>query len=91
VLFHLLVQVIIFDSDFNPQNDRQAMARCHRIGQTQLVKVYRLLTNKTYETIMFDRASQKLGLEHVGTTLFTDECITVEVSRAHAAGTADEL
>jgi hypothetical protein len=57
-------QVIIFDSDFNPQNDRQAMARCHRIGQTQHVKVYRLLTNKTYEATMFERASQKLGLEH---------------------------
>lgn len=25
--------VIIFDSDWNPQNDIQAMARCHRIGR----------------------------------------------------------
>lgn len=33
--------VIIFDSDFNPQNDLQAMARAHRIGQTRAVKVYR--------------------------------------------------
>jgi chromodomain-helicase-DNA-binding protein 7 len=33
--------VIIFDSDWNPQNDIQAQARCHRIGQTQMVKVYR--------------------------------------------------
>lgn len=33
--------VIIFDSDFNPQNDLQAQARCHRIGQTKSVKVYR--------------------------------------------------
>lgn len=28
---------IFFDSDWNPQNDIQAMARCHRIGQTKLV------------------------------------------------------
>ena len=26
--------VIIFDSDWNPQNDLQAQARAHRIGQT---------------------------------------------------------
>jgi len=33
--------VVIFDSDWNPQNDIQAQARCHRIGQTKNVKVYR--------------------------------------------------
>jgi Helicase conserved C-terminal domain len=33
--------VVVFDSDFNPQNDLQAQARCHRIGQTKSVKVYR--------------------------------------------------
>lgn len=27
------------DSDWNPQNDLQAMARAHRIGQTKIVKV----------------------------------------------------
>ena len=32
---------VIFDSDWNPQNDVQGMARCHRIGQTRPVKVYR--------------------------------------------------
>jgi chromodomain-helicase-DNA-binding protein 7 len=40
---------IIYDSDWNPQNDMQAMARCHRIGQTKQVKIFRLLTNRTYE------------------------------------------
>ena len=53
--------VIIFDSDWNPQNDLQAMARCHRIGQQQEVKVYRLITRNTYEQQLFERASQKLG------------------------------
>jgi hypothetical protein len=33
--------VIIFDSDWNPQNDVQAMARAHRIGQTRDVRIYR--------------------------------------------------
>jgi superfamily II DNA/RNA helicase len=55
--------VIIFDSDWNPQNDIQAQARAHRIGQTSEVKVYRLLTAKTYERGMFERASRKLGLD----------------------------
>jgi len=55
--------VIIFDSDWNPQNDLQAQARCHRIGQTRPVKIYRFITSKTYERRMFERASQKQGLE----------------------------
>ena len=40
---------VIFDSDWNPQNDLQAQARCHRIGQKKSVKIYRLLSRKTYE------------------------------------------
>ncbi|KAG0440802.1 Chromodomain-helicase-DNA-binding protein 9 [Dictyocoela muelleri] len=55
--------VVIFDSDWNPQNDLQAQARCHRIGQTNEVKIYRLVTRNTYEREMFDKASLKLGLD----------------------------
>jgi len=55
--------VIIYDSDWNPQNDIQAQARCHRIGQTQEVKVYRLITANSYERRMFERSSKKLGLD----------------------------
>lgn len=55
--------VIIYDSDWNPQNDLQAQARCHRIGQQKLVKIYRLLCRNTYEREMFDKASMKLGLD----------------------------
>ncbi|CAO3677494.1 unnamed protein product [Rhizopus stolonifer] len=54
---------IIFDSDWNPQNDLQAQARCHRIGQTKPVQVYRLICRNTYEKDMFDRAGMKLGLD----------------------------
>ena len=56
--------VVIFDSDWNPQNDIQAQARAHRIGQTKAVKVYRLLTRKTYEMHLFEAASMKLGLDY---------------------------
>jgi chromodomain-helicase-DNA-binding protein 7 len=41
--------VIIYDSDWNPQNDLQAIARAHRIGQKFEVEVYRFITAKTYE------------------------------------------
>ncbi|KAI8331392.1 P-loop containing nucleoside triphosphate hydrolase protein [Chlamydoabsidia padenii] len=54
---------IIFDSDWNPQNDLQAQARCHRIGQTKPVQIYRLICRNTYEKDMFDRAGMKLGLD----------------------------
>ncbi|KAL1514522.1 hypothetical protein AB1Y20_003620 [Prymnesium parvum] len=54
---------IIFDSDWNPQNDVQAMARSHRIGQSRKVKVFRLVTRNTYESEMVERANKKLGLE----------------------------
>lgn len=55
--------VVIFDSDWNPQNDLQAQARCHRIGQKNEVKIYRLITRNSYEREMFDKAGLKLGLD----------------------------
>ncbi|KAI6241179.1 Helicase [Aphelenchoides fujianensis] len=54
---------IIFDSDWNPFSDLQAQARCHRIGQKKMVKIYRLITTNTYEREMLDKASLKLGLD----------------------------
>ena len=39
--------VIMHDLDFNPENDRQAEDRCHRIGQTKTVFVYKLVTLET--------------------------------------------
>lgn len=41
--------VVLFDSDFNPQIDLQAMDRAHRIGQTKTVYVYRLICKDTVE------------------------------------------
>ena len=66
--------VIIFDSDWNPQNDVQAMARCHRIGQEKPVTIYRLITRRSFEAEMFERASRKLGLEQaiLGSRQFGD-------------------
>ena len=43
------------------QNDLQAMARCHRIGQAKEVTVYRLICKDTYEQSLFNVASRKYG------------------------------
>ena len=51
---------IIFDSDWNPQNDLQAQARCHRIGQEKKVSVFRLVTKNCYEEAMFKRSMEKV-------------------------------
>ena len=56
--------------EITAQNDIQAMARCHRIGQTKNVKVYRLLTRKTYEMQMFHMSSLKMGLDQAVLTGF---------------------
>ncbi|MED6155675.1 ATP-dependent DNA helicase ddm1 [Stylosanthes scabra] len=56
---------ILYDSDWNPQADLQAMDRCHRIGQTKPVHVYRLSTAQSVEGRMLKRAFSKLKLEHV--------------------------
>ncbi|ESQ31156.1 hypothetical protein EUTSA_v10003684mg [Eutrema salsugineum] len=56
---------ILYDSDWNPQMDLQAMDRCHRIGQTKPVHVYRLATAQSIEGRILKRAYSKLKLEHV--------------------------
>ncbi|KAL0921858.1 hypothetical protein M5K25_008972 [Dendrobium thyrsiflorum] len=56
---------ILYDSDWNPQMDLQAMDRCHRIGQTRPVHVYRLATSHSVEGKIIKRAFGKLKLEHV--------------------------
>lgn len=57
--------VIIFDSDWNPQNDLQAESRAHRIGQTKVVNIYRLLSKGTVEENILERAKKKLVLDHL--------------------------
>lgn len=55
--------VIIFDSDWNPQQDLQAIDRAHRIGQTRPVMIYRLATRDTVEQRLLERADAKRNLE----------------------------
>ena len=55
--------VILFDSDWNPQQDLQAMDRAHRIGQTKPVIVYRLATRGSVEETLLFKADNKRKLE----------------------------
>jgi len=57
--------VIIYDSDWNPQVDLQAMDRAHRIGQKKQVRVFRLITENTVEERIVERAEIKLKLDNV--------------------------
>lgn len=57
--------VILFDSDWNPQQDLQAIDRAHRIGQTKPVLVYRLATQRTVEEALLGKAEKKRKLEKV--------------------------
>lgn len=41
--------VVMFDHDYNPMNDFQAIDRAHRIGQKNILTIYRLITKDTLE------------------------------------------
>lgn len=77
--------VILYDSDWNPQADLQAMDRAHRIGQTKQVVVYRFVTENAIEEKVLERAAQKLRLDQ----------LVIQQGRAQAAAKAaankDEL
>ncbi|KAJ3789652.1 SNF2 family N-terminal domain-containing protein [Lentinula aff. detonsa] len=55
--------VIFYDSDFNPQMDRQCEDRAHRIGQIRDVHIYRFVSEHTVEEAMLLKANQKRSLD----------------------------
>uniref|UniRef100_A0A8C5A0X6 RAD54 homolog B n=1 Tax=Gadus morhua TaxID=8049 RepID=A0A8C5A0X6_GADMO len=54
--------LVLYDIDWNPANDIQAMARVWRDGQKKTVHIYRLLTAGTIEERIFQRQVSKQGL-----------------------------
>ncbi|CAK9801025.1 Lymphocyte-specific helicase [Anthophora plagiata] len=79
--------VIIYDSDWNPQADIQAMARCHRIGQEKPVLIYKLCTKGTVDEAIINRAGAKRLLEkmviskHVKTVKVDSKTDLLELQR----------
>ncbi|CAG9327900.1 unnamed protein product [Blepharisma stoltei] len=55
--------VILYDSDWNPQTDLQAMDRAHRIGQKKQVNVYRLVIKDSLEERIIERQCLRLKLD----------------------------
>lgn len=55
-------RLILFDVDWNPATDLQAMARIHRDGQKKPVKIYRLLLNGGIDEKIYQRQLTKMGL-----------------------------
>ena len=70
------------------QNDLQAMARCHRIGQSKEVKVYRLVTSGTYERNIFECSTKKQGARATG--LLIPAIATTTCTRLSHMGTSME-
>ncbi|CAA0825370.1 Protein CHROMATIN REMODELING 4 [Striga hermonthica] len=57
--------VVIYDSDFNPHADIQAMNRAHRIGQSNRLLVYRLVVRASVEERILQLAKKKLMLDQL--------------------------
>jgi SWI/SNF-related matrix-associated actin-dependent regulator of chromatin subfamily A member 5 len=81
--------VILFDSDWNPQVDLQAMARVHRIGQTKPVHIYRLVTAGSIEERIIQRAQKKLFLDGMVNRLSTTRAAELDAQTSDGIETLD--
>ncbi|GEQ66504.1 hypothetical protein JCM33374_g167 [Metschnikowia sp. JCM 33374] len=57
--------VILFDNDWNPQMDLQAIDRVHRIGQKNPVKIFRFVVRDTVEELLIMKSFNKRALERM--------------------------
>ncbi|KAI0654200.1 SNF2 family N-terminal domain-containing protein [Cubamyces menziesii] len=65
--------VIIFDPDFNPHQDLQAIARAHRYGQKKTVLVFKLMVKDSAEERIMQTGKKKLVLDHLIVQKMDDE------------------
>merc|ERR1719410_232528 len=89
--------VIFYDSDWNPTMDAQAQDRCHRIGQTRDVHIYRLVSERTVEENIIKKANQKKLLGDLAieggnfTTAFFKKSTINDLFNDNTAVTEDQL
>ncbi|XP_048141661.1 probable helicase CHR10 isoform X3 [Rhodamnia argentea] len=80
--------VIFFEQDWNPQVDKQALQRAHRIGQISHVLSINLVTARTVEEVIMRRARRKMLLSQNvigdGSTEKGDESEGVETGDFHS-------
>lgn len=55
-------RLVLFDNDWNPSSDLQAMSRIWRDGQKKVVHIYRLIINSSIEEKIFQRQISKTSL-----------------------------
>jgi DNA repair and recombination protein RAD54B len=55
-------RIVLFDIDWNPATDLQAMARIHRDGQKMPCKIYRFLVQGALDEKIYQRQIMKMGL-----------------------------
>ncbi|KAI0567661.1 DNA helicase [Gracilaria domingensis] len=57
--------VILFDSDWNPSADLQAVSRIQRIGQKKTVHILRLVTDRSVDDLIVEAARHKMKTQQV--------------------------
>ncbi|ORZ02135.1 hypothetical protein BCR43DRAFT_481067 [Syncephalastrum racemosum] len=80
--------VILYDLDFNPHQDMQAVDRAYRIGQQNPVMVYKFMTRNSIEEKIAQKAKKKLILDHLVVDRMDEENLdedTVENILAYGA------
>ncbi|KAJ3190862.1 hypothetical protein HK101_008292 [Irineochytrium annulatum] len=65
--------IIMYDADWNPHQDIQAMARVHRIGQKKPVLIFKLFTRGAVEERIIEMGKKKLVLDHLIVEKMVDE------------------
>ena len=78
-------RLVMFDPDWNPATDQQAMARVYRQGQTKPCYIYRMFTSGTVEEVVYQRQTQKSNLANL-----TVDCQGTS-SRSASGFTKEEL
>ncbi|KEH22310.1 chromodomain helicase-DNA-binding-like protein [Medicago truncatula] len=78
--------VIFYEQDWNPQVDRQALQRAHRIGQMNHVLCINLVTEHTVEEVIMRRAERKLQLS---LNVTGDNIVEQEDKQLSSVGTGD--
>ncbi|KAG0627932.1 hypothetical protein M758_2G239400 [Ceratodon purpureus] len=78
--------VIFYEQDWNPQADKQALQRAHRMGQMSPVLAINLITPHTIEEVIMRRAKRKLELTY---NVIGRDDVDLEAHGPASAGSAD--
>jgi len=81
--------VIFYDLDWNPAMDKQCQDRCHRIGQTRDVHIYRFVSEGTIEANILRKSNQKRMLDDV--VIQEGDFTTEHLNRMDLDQPADDL